>query len=140
MPGLPVCEEDQLVAAEETGTGAGGHVQQSHPRESKVPPQPAGRRRKRAHAVMAAAVHYVFYYNVGGNRAAVAEGQVPSTRYLVPSFELNARPPSGPKPSFFAFFRAAEAARFHSGVGEGGRARCYFVLTAGRGAREMVRD
>ena len=54
-----VREEDELVAAEETGTRAGGNVEQGHPRESEIPPQPAGRRRKRAHAVMAAAVHIV---------------------------------------------------------------------------------
>jgi len=64
FPEQGVRQEDELVAAEQIGTGAGGNVQQGYPRESKIPPQPAGGRRKRAHAVMAAVIHVAFYYIV----------------------------------------------------------------------------
>lgn len=74
--------KDELVAAEEIGTGTRGHVQQGHPRESKIPPQPAGRRRKGTHAVMAAAVHVAFYYNGERNGALIAKVQGPGWQYL----------------------------------------------------------
>ena len=80
-------EEDDLVAAEEVGTGAGGNLQQGHPRESKIPPQPAGRRRKGAHAVMAAAVHFpsIIALRAMGRQWRRYRGLVARIQYLVPS-------------------------------------------------------